>query len=42
MRFGWFDVIDDSSVTQALLEKVEHFGRENNMDHMEGPIGFLT
>ena len=40
VRFGWFDVIDDINVTQALSEKVERFGREHNMEHMEGPIGF--
>jgi GNAT superfamily N-acetyltransferase len=39
-RFGWFDVIDDIEVTEALLEKVTSFGKENKMDHIEGPIGF--
>jgi len=40
VRFGWFDVIDDIEVTKALLEKVYQYGRENGMDHVEGPIGF--
>lgn len=40
VRFGWFDVIDDIEVTKALLEKVYEFGKQNNMDHAEGPIGF--
>lgn len=39
-RFGWFDVIDDIEVTKALLEKVEAFGKEKGMDHIEGPLGF--
>lgn len=40
VRFGWFDVIDDIEVTKALLEKVYEFGRKNNLDYVEGPIGF--
>lgn len=39
-RFGWFDVIDDLEVTKALLEKVTELGRKNNMEHVEGPMGF--
>lgn len=40
VRFGWFDVIDDIEVTKALLEKVYELGRRNNLDHVEGPMGF--
>ena len=40
VRFGWFDVIDDIEVTKALLEKVYEFGRANNLEYVEGPIGF--
>ncbi|MEO6348164.1 MAG: GTP cyclohydrolase [Aquaticitalea sp.] len=40
MRFGWFDVIDDVDVTKALLEKVNEIGKANNLDFMEGPVGF--
>lgn len=39
-RFGWFDVIDDIEVTRLLLEKVEEFGKEKGMTHIEGPLGF--
>ena len=39
-RFGWFDAIDDIEVTKALLEKVYELGRKNNLDHVEGPMGF--
>lgn len=40
IRFGWFDFIDDIEVSKALLEKVYEFGRENNLDFAEGPVGF--
>lgn len=40
VRFGWFDVIDDIEVTKALLAKVYEFGAENQLDHVEGPMGF--
>ena len=40
IRFGWFDVIDDVEVTKALLEKVIEIGKKNNLDHIEGPMGF--
>jgi len=40
VRFGWFDVIDDVEVTKALLEKVNELGRKNNLDYVEGPMGF--
>ncbi|MEZ4854541.1 GTP cyclohydrolase [Flavobacterium sp.] len=39
-RFGWFDVIDDVNVTEALLNKVTEFGKEKGMNHIEGPLGF--
>lgn len=40
VRFGWFDVIDDIEVTKALLEKVYEYGRGNNLEYVEGPMGF--
>lgn len=40
VRFGWFDVIDDIEVTKALLDKVAEIGRENELEYMEGPVGF--
>ncbi|QDO95054.1 GTP cyclohydrolase [Formosa sediminum] len=40
IRFGWFDVIDDIEVTKALLDKVNEIGKANNLEYMEGPIGF--
>lgn len=40
VRFGWWDVIDDVKVTEALLEKVIELGKKHHLDHMEGPMGF--
>ena len=40
MRFGWFDVIDDIEVTKALLNKVKEIGTKNNLEFIEGPVGF--
>lgn len=40
MRFGWFDVIDDIEVSKVLLEKVKEIGRLNNLEYIEGPVGF--
>ncbi|TWP24808.1 GTP cyclohydrolase [Apibacter muscae] len=40
VRFGWFDVIDDIAVTQALIEKVKAVGLDNNLHYIEGPVGF--
>lgn len=40
MRFGWFDFIDDETVSKALLEKVAEIGSKNYLEYMEGPVGF--
>jgi GNAT superfamily N-acetyltransferase len=40
MRFGWFDVIDDLEVTKVLLNKVKEIGEKNNLEYIEGPVGF--
>ena len=40
MRFGWFDTIDDVEVSKILLEKVSEIGYENNLEYVEGPVGF--
>jgi len=39
-RFGWFDFIDDKSVSKALLEAVEEWARDNGMTAVHGPLGF--
>ena len=40
MRFGWFDIIDDITVSEALLNKVKEIGKANNLEFIEGPVGF--
>jgi GNAT superfamily N-acetyltransferase len=40
IRFGWFDFIDDLEVSKALLNKVFEKGKEKNLTHAEGPMGF--
>ncbi|MEC4113811.1 GNAT family N-acetyltransferase [Myroides pelagicus] len=40
VRFGWFDMIDDIEVTKALINTVIAFGKEHNMQYIEGPMGF--
>ena len=40
MRFGWFDVINDIEVSMVLLEKVREIGLKNNLEYIEGPVGF--
>jgi len=40
MRFGWFDFVDNTSVSEALLQKVSEIGAKNHLEYMEGPVGF--
>lgn len=40
MRFGFFDFIDDLEVSRRLLEKINEIGKENQLEFMEGPVGF--
>ncbi|MGB5668376.1 MAG: GTP cyclohydrolase [Maribacter sp.] len=40
IRFGWFDFVDDTEVSEALLDKVAEIGKEKNLEFMEGPVGF--
>ena len=40
VRFGWFDAVDDTNVTEALLERVNQLGIKNNLKFIEGPMGF--
>ncbi|WP_298927001.1 GTP cyclohydrolase [uncultured Allomuricauda sp.] len=40
MRFGWFDFVDDFEVSKALLEKVAEIGKQQQLEYMEGPVGF--
>ncbi len=40
IRFGWFDFIDDTAVSETLLAKVAEIGKQHKLDFMEGPVGF--
>ena len=40
VRFGWFDFIDNKDVSKALLDQVIEIGVENNLEFIEGPVGF--
>ena len=41
VRFGWFDFVDDTEVSEALLKAVEDWGRGQGMTEMAGPLGFI-
>ena len=32
MRFGWFDFVDDATVSEILLKKVAEIGSKNNLE----------
>ena len=40
VRFGWFDFVDDTDVSAALLKAVEDWGRQRGMNEIAGPLGF--
>jgi len=40
MRFGWFDFIDNTAVSSALLNEVETWAKEKGMTSIHGPLGF--
>lgn len=40
VRFGWYDVVDDIEVSKLLIEEVINYGKENNLNFVEGPVGF--
>ena len=40
VRFGWLDYEDDIEVLKALLQEVEQFGKQHQLDYMDGPMGF--
>lgn len=40
VRFGWIDFIDDTEVSEALINSVEQWGKEKGMTGIVGPLGF--
>lgn len=39
VRFGFFDFVDDIEVSSALLESVAEWGKEREMEYIQGPMG---
>lgn len=42
VRFGWLEFEDDEEILNLLLETVEKWGREENMEQITGPLGFSS
>ncbi|MDR6923055.1 MULTISPECIES: GTP cyclohydrolase [Chryseobacterium] len=42
VRFGWIDFIDDREVSKALIQKAIDYAKENNINKIEGPMGFTN
>ena len=42
VRFGWIDFIDDEEVSKALIDEAIKFAKENQIDKIEGPMGFTN
>ena len=40
VRFGWIDFVDDISVSSALIQAVEDWGKSEGMTAIHGPLGF--
>jgi GNAT superfamily N-acetyltransferase len=40
--FGWFESIDDASVSTAMLDRVAEWLRERGLETMRGPTSFST
>ena len=41
-RFGWLDFIEDEEVLSALLNTVETWAKQHNMEYIHGPLGFVS
>jgi len=42
VRFGWFDVVDDFEVAQALFKTAEDWAKEQGMTEIHGPLFYNT
>ena len=40
-RFGWIDFIDNQDVSKALMDAVEQYDKDNGLNVISGPTGFL-
>lgn len=42
VRFGWIDFIDDEEVSKALIDEAIKYAKENQIEKIEGPMGFTN
>ena len=42
VRFSWLDFIDDAEVSKTLIDTAINFAKENNIEKIEGPMGFTN
>lgn len=42
LRFGWIDFIDDEEVSKALINEAIKYAKENQINKIEGPMGFTN
>jgi len=42
VRFGWIDFIDDEEVSKALINEAIKYAKENQLNKIEGPMGFTN
>jgi hypothetical protein len=42
VRFGWIDFVDDEEVSKALIDEAIKYAKENQIDKIEGPMGFTN
>ncbi len=42
VRFGWIDFIDDKEVSKALINEAIKFAKDNQIEKIEGPMGFTN
>ena len=42
VRFGWLDFVDDTEVSEALINAAKDFAREHQIKKIEGPMGFTN
>jgi len=42
VRFGWLDFVDDKKVLVALFQTVRRWGISQNMEYLNGPLGFSS
>jgi GNAT superfamily N-acetyltransferase len=42
VRFGWLDFIQEENVVKLLMQTVEDWARQENMEYIHGPLGFTS